>query len=68
MLRSSLLDLPDDLARVIEGTYYDGMSASELASQLGVPVGTVKSRLARAISHLRQRLGTPTMPAAGGDA
>jgi RNA polymerase sigma-70 factor (ECF subfamily) len=68
ILRSSLLDLPDELARVIEGTYYDGLSAAELAGQLGIPVGTIKSRLARAIAHLRQRLAISTVSSPGGDA
>jgi DNA-directed RNA polymerase specialized sigma24 family protein len=35
----------------------EGMSCSEIARRCGVPVGTVKSRLARALTVLRDRLG-----------
>ena len=56
VLRHSLAGLPNELAEVIEGAYYDGMSATELADRFAIPVGTVKSRLARAIAQLREQL------------
>jgi RNA polymerase sigma-70 factor (ECF subfamily) len=56
VLRHSMLALPEELACLLQGAYYEGMSAAELAARFGLPVGTVKSRLARAISALRQRL------------
>jgi len=36
---------------------WEGLSHSEIASSLGVPAGTVASRIARARRHLRQVLG-----------
>lgn len=67
VLRLSMLELPEELAHLVHGAYYEGMSAAELAIRFGLPVGTVKSRLARAIVHLRQRLDV-VVPASGGDA
>lgn len=60
VLRSSILGLPGELADMIEGAYYHGMSATELADRFAIPVGTVKSRLARALAQLRQQLVSPT--------
>jgi RNA polymerase sigma-70 factor (ECF subfamily) len=67
VVRLSMVGLPEELADLIQGAYYEGMSATQLAARFGLPVGTVKSRLARAIAHLRQRLEV-VVPAAGGDA
>jgi RNA polymerase sigma-70 factor (ECF subfamily) len=36
--------------------YFDGLSSSEIASKLGIPIGTVKSRVAAALSALRRAL------------
>jgi RNA polymerase sigma-70 factor (ECF subfamily) len=66
VLRSSLDLLPPDLVALIEGAYFDGLSATELAQRFSLPVGTVKSRLARALGLLRERL-VPRGPG-GGDA
>ncbi len=54
--------LPAELAQVIELAYFDGLSSSEMAERLQIPVGTVKSRMARALSTLRQGLAEPGGP------
>jgi RNA polymerase sigma-70 factor (ECF subfamily) len=36
--------------------YYEGLSSAEIAERLELPVGTVKSRVAAAMSKLRTRL------------
>jgi RNA polymerase sigma-70 factor (ECF subfamily) len=54
--------LPAELAQVIELAYFDGLSSSEMAEHLHIPVGTVKSRMARALSTLRQGLAEPGGP------
>ena len=48
--------LPSDQRRIIELSFYSEVSHGEIASQLGVPLGTVKSRIRLAIAKLRQAL------------
>ncbi|HET6279656.1 MAG TPA: sigma-70 family RNA polymerase sigma factor [Polyangia bacterium] len=56
--------LPPELVAVLELAYFEGLSCSEIARSIGVPIGTVKSRLARALNCLRAAL----VPAVRGDA
>jgi RNA polymerase sigma-70 factor, ECF subfamily len=45
--------------------YFLGMPLSDVASTLGIPIGTVKSRLHRALGEMRVAVGTePPTPAA----
>lgn len=56
-LRGVLATLPDDQKAVIVLGFFDGLSSSEIAEELGIPIGTVKSRVRSAMSKLRQALG-----------
>lgn len=56
VLRNALADLPVDQRRVLELGYFSGQSCAEIATLLSVPIGTVKSRMSRAIAQLRERL------------
>jgi len=47
--------LPVEQRQVIDLAYYKGMSQSEIAEELGWPLGTVKTRLRAAMQSLRQQ-------------
>ena len=52
----ALLDLPDHHRQVIVEAYYEGRTVSEIAEELAVPAGTVKSRLFYGMRRLRAAL------------
>jgi RNA polymerase sigma-70 factor (ECF subfamily) len=56
-LTSALNSLPEDQRRAIELAYYDGLTYRQVASALGIPEGTAKSRLRLAMARLRVVLG-----------
>jgi RNA polymerase sigma-70 factor (ECF subfamily) len=55
-VQSALKHLPDAQREAIELAYYGGFSQSELAERLGVPLGTIKSRMFGGLARLRQLL------------
>src|SRR5690606_41831822 len=55
-LQSALNHLPDIERRAIDLIYVEGHTLAQAADRLGVPVNTVKSRLARARRSLRRWL------------
>jgi len=54
LIRQTLDGLPESMHAVIHLVYYQGMKYREAAEVLGVPTGTVKSRLHSAINRLSQ--------------
>lgn len=54
--RQALASLSDNERQVIEIAYYEGLSQSEIAKRLNIPLGTVKSRSRQALRKLRQTL------------
>jgi RNA polymerase sigma-70 factor (ECF subfamily) len=56
VLYGELAELPAEQRVVIELGYFAGYSHAEIALELEIPLGTVKSRISRAISALRLRL------------
>jgi RNA polymerase sigma-70 factor (ECF subfamily) len=51
-----LAELRDDERRVLRLSVHEGLSHSEIASRIGVPLGTVKTHIRRGLAKLRQRL------------
>ena len=56
-VRNALAELGSDQRRVLELAYFEGLSCTEIAERIAVPVGTVKSRIAAGLDRLRSGLG-----------
>lgn len=57
-IEQAISSLPEHQRRIVEMRFYGGMSLDEISTATGAPVGTVKSRLHRALAALRGRLGS----------
>jgi RNA polymerase sigma-70 factor (ECF subfamily) len=55
-VQTALAQLSDSQQQILKMAYYDGLSQSEIAKQLAVPLGTVKARARRGLLKLRQTL------------
>lgn len=55
-VRDALASLEEGVRAVLAHTYFDGLNAREIAERTGLPLGTVKSRLARGLSALSAAL------------
>jgi RNA polymerase sigma-70 factor (ECF subfamily) len=56
LVRDALSHLDADERELLDGAFYLGFSHSELAERSGLPLGTVKSRVRRALLQLRRLL------------
>ncbi len=54
LVRASVQRLPDFLRQVVILAYYQELKYKEIAEILGIPVGTVKSRLHAALIKLQE--------------
>jgi RNA polymerase sigma-70 factor (ECF subfamily) len=55
-LRKAVSSLPSHLCSLVDLAYYQGLTYCEIAKILGIPLGTVKSRISAAKGHLRNSL------------
>ena len=56
-LSEALSRLPDDLQKIISLKYFAGYATKEIAEMLDIPIGTVGTRVRRALDLLRIDLG-----------
>jgi RNA polymerase sigma-70 factor (ECF subfamily) len=57
---SALEHLSDDQMRVVRLSFFEGKAHAEIATELELPLGTVKSRIRLAMNRLRELLGDMT--------
>ena len=57
MVREVMVELPPEQGEALELAFFAGLTHSELAEQLGQPLGTIKSRIRMALLRLRNLLG-----------
>jgi RNA polymerase sigma-70 factor, ECF subfamily len=55
-VQAALAQLSENQQQILRMSYYDGLSHSEIAKQLQMPLGTVKSTARRGLLKLRQTL------------
>ena len=56
LVTSALSQLPEEQKRPLVLAYFDGLTQSEIAANLGAPLGTVKTRMRAGMMKLRQVL------------
>ncbi len=59
IVRRELETLPEEQVMVLRAAFYEGLSHGEIADQLNLPLGTVKSRIRLAFRKLRGQLDEP---------
>lgn len=55
-VQAALSQLPENQRQILELLYYQGLSQADIARQLGIPLGTVKTRSRQALCKLRGSL------------
>jgi RNA polymerase sigma-70 factor (ECF subfamily) len=55
-VRQALAELSPEQAQVLRLSYFDEMPHGRIAQELGIPLGTVKSRIRLAVTQLRRTL------------
>lgn len=57
-VHQALAQLPEEQRHAIQLAYFEGQTHSEIGRQLGIPLGTVKTRLRLGLERLRGSLGS----------
>lgn len=58
LVNKALAKLPDEQKRPLMLAYFDGLTQSEIATRLGAPLGTVKTRMRTGLMNLREQLAS----------
>lgn len=56
LVRTAMTGLSSEQTEVVRLSFFEGIPHSEIAERLGIPLGTVKSRLRLAFARLREHL------------
>ena len=56
LVNDALAQLPDEQKRPLMLAYFDGLTQSEIATRLGAPLGTIKTRMRTGLIKLREQL------------
>jgi len=56
MLRRAIEEIPDEQGTLLRLAFYEDKSHNTIAEELGLPLGTVKSRIRLALAKLRQSI------------
>jgi RNA polymerase sigma-70 factor (ECF subfamily) len=56
--RQLLVSIPTEQRQIIELAYFKGLTQSEIARKIGIPLGTVKGRQRLALTKMHQQLTT----------
>ena len=64
-VQSALAMLPEEQRKAISLAYFEDLSHQQISSRLGLPLGTVKTRIRLGMIRLRDCLGTETARAGG---
>jgi RNA polymerase sigma-70 factor (ECF subfamily) len=65
LLKEAMTHLPVEQKAVLESAYFQGMSHSEIAETMGIPLGTVKGRLRLALEKMKTYLQSKGIWTAG---
>lgn len=57
-VQRALAELPEGPRKAIDLAYFSGLSQSEIATKLGIPLGTAKTWVRSGLASLRDRLGS----------
>jgi RNA polymerase sigma-70 factor, ECF subfamily len=55
-VRAALAALPEEQLEILQLSFYGDVAHSDIAQRLGLPLGTVKSRIRRALQRLRKHM------------
>ena len=56
-VRAALAQMPEEQVQLLRLSFYEDRPHAQIARELNLPLGTVKSRIRRSVLHLRQLLG-----------